>query len=82
MCGRLKIQDKCGVLRARRSYEYERLAGIRQGGDRKSNPNNSGLISQKDIAKELGDKLPGKYITRNPRYIKALRGVYLCCTYE
>lgn len=53
MCERLKIQDKCGVLRARQSYEYERLAGILHGGDRKSNGHNVRL-TQEDIAKELG----------------------------
>ena len=34
--------------------EYERLRGVRHGGDRKSNRNNCGLITQSDIANELG----------------------------
>lgn len=34
--------------------EYERVRGVRQGGDRKSKPNNSALITQEDIARELG----------------------------
>lgn len=34
--------------------EYERLRGVRQGGDRKSNRKFCGLITQSDIANELG----------------------------
>lgn len=34
--------------------ELERIYGIRQGGDRKSNPQNADLKSQKDLAAELG----------------------------
>ncbi|WP_010236330.1 hypothetical protein [Clostridium arbusti] len=34
--------------------EYEKLCGITRGGDRKSNKQNAGLITQEQMAKELG----------------------------
>lgn len=34
--------------------EYERLRGVRRGGDRIANGNNSRLVSQEEIARELG----------------------------
>ena len=42
------------IKQAKWVKEYEQLRGVRRGGDRKSNVNNSRLISQEDIAKELG----------------------------
>lgn len=39
---------------ARCIRELERIYGIRQGGDRKSNPNNSDLKSQKQLSDQLG----------------------------
>lgn len=38
----------------RRIKELERLYGIEHGGDRKSSPNNSVLISQEQLAAQLG----------------------------
>ncbi|MFR4583620.1 hypothetical protein [Clostridium cadaveris] len=35
---------------ARCIQELERIKGVQNGGDRKSNPNNSDLITQSDIA--------------------------------
>ena len=50
--GRLKNDP---VKQAKVFKEYESLRGVSgRGGDRKSKPNNSVLISQKDIANELG----------------------------
>ena len=42
------------VKQGRWIAEYERLREVRHGGDRKSSGNNSRLISQEDIAAELG----------------------------
>ena len=49
--GRMKNDP---IKQAKWIKEYEELRGVRQGGDRKSKPNCSVLISQEDIAKELG----------------------------
>ena len=49
--GRMKNDP---VKQGRWIKEYERLRGVRHGGDRKSNGNNFRLITQDDIAKELG----------------------------
>jgi ParB-like chromosome segregation protein Spo0J len=42
------------VKQGRVYKEYETLRGVRNGGDRKSEPNNTVLITQEQIAKELG----------------------------
>ena len=49
--GRMKNDP---IKQGRWIKEYERLKGVRRGGDRKSNGNYSRLISQEEIAKELG----------------------------
>lgn len=49
--GRMKNDP---VKQGRWIAEYERLRGVRNGGDRKSVGNNSRLITQEDIAAELG----------------------------
>ena len=49
--GRMKNDP---VKQGRWIAEYERLRGIRNGGDRKSERHNVALISQEDIAAELG----------------------------
>ena len=49
--GRMKNDP---VKQARLIQEYERLEGIRNGGDRKSERHNVALKTQVDIAKELG----------------------------
>lgn len=49
--GRMKNDP---VKQGRWIKEYERLRGVRRGGDRKSNAHNAHLITQEDIAKELG----------------------------
>ncbi|EQC1535435.1 ParB N-terminal domain-containing protein [Clostridium botulinum] len=48
--GRLKNNP---VKQGKVYAEYEKLCGIRQGGDRKSNPQFVGLITQEQIAEEL-----------------------------
>lgn len=49
--GRMKNDP---IKQAKWIAEYERVRGVTRGGDRKSKPNNSALISQEDIANELG----------------------------
>ncbi|MBY6842793.1 ParB N-terminal domain-containing protein [Clostridium botulinum] len=49
--GRLKNNP---VKQGKVYAEYEKLCGVRQGGDRKSNPQIVGLITQEQIAEELG----------------------------
>lgn len=49
--GRMKNDP---VKQGRWIKEYERLRGVRHGGDRKSKDDNRLLISQEDIARELG----------------------------
>ena len=49
--GRMKNDP---IKQARLIQEYERLAGVRQGSAYRADPNNSGQVTQKDIAKQLG----------------------------
>ena len=53
--GRIKNDP---IKQAKWIKEYEELRGVRNGGDRKSDRNNYDLITQKDIADELGVSVP------------------------
>lgn len=46
--------DNNPMKQSRVIIEYEKLCGIKRGGDRKSNGTNFPLISQEDISKQLG----------------------------